>query len=373
VIRRAKAGLLHHIEVELFSTTLPSSLHCSRQRLFITLSILLALFMSGCDDTRRDLFDYAIDYERGRGGLVVDEVDVAGLRISFLRSERFNPPRRSIDIDEQSSALDRENEDMRDETPREVIVLLHGFGGDKDNWVRLAAELGSHYTLIIPDLPGHGDSSKDLALDYDLPQQVIRLRNFLRTLGLTEFHLAGNSMGGAIASLYAAQYPDQIETLTLFNPAGIYDVESDFIKGLGEGNNALIIGSPDEFDELIGYAMADPPFIPWPLKSVMAERAAAQQDVLEKIYTDLSPEEPDYEFRDIIRKIRSPTLVLWGALDRVIAQGNAEAFTLLIPNARKFIFEDAGHMPMLERPGKSAELMHGFILNQARVAPAPAP
>ena len=74
--------------------------------------------------------------------------------------------------------------------------------------------------------------------------------------------------------------------------------------------------------------------------------------MLQKIFADLTPEAPDYEFRDIIRTIRSPTLVLWGALDRVIAQGNAEAFTLLIPNARKYIFEDAGHMPMIERPEK---------------------
>ncbi|GAA3961802.1 alpha/beta fold hydrolase [Allohahella marinimesophila] len=356
----------------MFATTVSSRCRPCRQPL-AALLIFLSLFMAGCDETKNDLFDYVLDYERGLGQLVVDEINVAGLNITFLRSERFNPPRRSIDVDEQSAALDRENEALKDTTPREVLVLLHGFGGDKDNWVRLAAELGQQYTLIIPDLPGHGESSKDLALSYDLPQQVTRLRNFLRSLGLTNFHLAGNSMGGAIASLYAAQYPDQVETLTLFNPAGIYEVESDFIKGLGEGNNALIIGSPEEFDELIGYAMADPPFIPWPLKSVMAERAAAQQEVLEKIYADLTPEEPNYEFRDIIRNIRSPTLVLWGALDRVIAQGNAEAFTLLIPNARKFIFEDAGHMPMLERPEKSAELMTSFIVNQARVAPAPAP
>ena len=333
--------------------------------------LAILLFLTGCEEARHDLFEYAVDYERSKGRLVADKMDVAGLSISFLRSEDFRPPRRSIDLDEQSAELDRQSEKLPDTSPREVLVLLHGFGADKDNWVRLAAALENRYTLIIPDLPGHGDSSKDLALSYDLPKQVTRLRNFFRALGLTSFHLGGNSMGGAIAAMYAAQFADQVETLTLFNPAGIYDVESEYIKGLGEGDNALIIGSPEEFDDLISYAMADPPFIPWPLKSILAERAVAQREVLQKIFADLSAEKPNYEFRKIIKNIRSPTLVLWGALDRVLAQGNAEAFTLSIPNARKYIFEDAGHMPMVERPEKSAELLTAFIVNQARFAPTP--
>lgn len=100
------------------------------------------------------------------------------------------------------------------------ILLLHGFGADKDNWVRMAKHLTKKYRVIAPDLPGFGESFKRAELDYDVTSQVARLSEFADKLGLTQFHIGGNSMGGYIAANYAVTCPEHIECLWLLNPFG---------------------------------------------------------------------------------------------------------------------------------------------------------
>ena len=87
----------------------------------------------------------------------------------------------------------------------EVLVLIHGFGGDKDNFTRIARFLTPHYRVLIPDLPGFGDATRRLDAGYGMDEQTDRISVFLGQLGLDRVYLGGNSMGGFIASLYAAR------------------------------------------------------------------------------------------------------------------------------------------------------------------------
>ena len=123
----------------------------------------------------------------------------------------------------------------------DVLVLLHGFGGDKDNWTRVAKYLTPHFSVVMPDLPGFGDSTKDLDAQYTILAQVDRLHAFLTELGINKFHLGGNSMGGYIAGFYAAKFPREIQTLWLLAPGGVISAQpSEFHLLLSKGGNPLL-------------------------------------------------------------------------------------------------------------------------------------
>ncbi|NIL95537.1 MAG: alpha/beta fold hydrolase, partial [Woeseiaceae bacterium] len=81
----------------------------------------------------------------------------------------------------------------------ETVLLLHGFGANKDTWTRFAGYLTERYRVVAPDLPGFGESHRQPGQDYRLPAQRERLHAFVAALGLTDFHLAGNSMGGHLS------------------------------------------------------------------------------------------------------------------------------------------------------------------------------
>src|SRR5690606_29500095 len=102
----------------------------------------------------------------------------------------------------------------------ETLILLHGFAADKDNWLRFSRHLTQDYRVIAVDLPGFGESDLPPG-SYDVGTQAERLANILDALGIRQAHVLGNSMGGHIAALFAARYPDRVHSLALFDNAGI--------------------------------------------------------------------------------------------------------------------------------------------------------
>lgn len=250
------------------------------------------------------------------------------------------------------------------ENPRRAgqqsLLLIHGFGASKEGWLRYAAALSDRYHIVIIDLPGHGESTKDLALNYSIETQVDNVHHIAKELKLESFHIAGNSMGGAIASIYAAKYPNKIKTATLYDPAGIHDVESEMMVLLKQGKNPLIVSDAKSFENLLAFVMEKPPFIPWPITEVAAEQAGNKQQINAKIFTDISSGDK-LMFKEKLQTIKSPTLIVWGTEDRVINVGNADIFEQLIPNSKKVILEGIGHVPMIEVPKQSADLLDAFI------------
>ena len=312
------------------------------QWLWVGMFVLLA----GCSDVKQDLFDLAMQYERASAGLSVRSLDVNGMPIEILESARG--------------------------PEQEVLVLIHGFGANKENWVRFAGQLTDHFQVVAIDMPGHGQSVKDPSLGYSLEEQVGYLRAIVGELGLERFHLAGNSMGGGISSLYAATYPDQVQTLTLFDPAGVFEYESEFVKLVEQGSNPLVVNSLDDYDQLLDFVMEERPFIPWPILDVMAQQAVANRPLNEKIFADMKAKlmEDATAFQDRLALIQAPTLILWGKEDRVLDYRNADVFERLIPTSRKVILEHIGHVPMVEVPEQTAGLLRDFVQSQAEAKAA---
>ena len=242
----------------------------------------------------------------------------------------------------------------------EVIVLLHGFAADKDNWLRFARYLTDSYQVIALDLPGFGDSDRP-AGSYDVGTQAERLGNFLDSLDLDSVHLLGKSMGGHIAALYAARYPQRIRTLALFDNAGIEAPHpSELYQRLRQGQrNPLLIQQPQDFQALLDFVFVEPPYLPGSLKNHLARLAMANETHYQQIFTQLVeryiPLEPQ------LPKITAPVLLLWGRQDRVLDVSSIQIMQPLLQKPSVSIMDGVGHAPMLERPQESALRYRQFL------------
>jgi pimeloyl-ACP methyl ester carboxylesterase len=212
------------------------------------------------------------------------------------------------------------------------------------------------------DLPGHGESVKVLILPYGIDDQAGYVHEILTKLNINTFHLAGNSMGGAISCLYATRYPEEVQSLFLIDPAGIYQYDSELVHRLKKGENPLIVTSRNGFDALMDFALEEKPYIPWPVAGVMAEKAVANRPVNEKIFSQITAPH-QYDFEAELGKITAPTLILWGENDRIIHVDNASVFQKRIPHSRKMVMEGIGHAAMIEVPEQTAQIYADFILS----------
>lgn len=242
----------------------------------------------------------------------------------------------------------------------ETLVLLHGFAADKDNWLRFSRHLTQDYRVIALDLPGFGDSDLPPG-SYDVGTQAERLADILDVMGIKQAHVLGNSMGGHIAALYAARYPDRVHSLALFANAGIDSPHnSELYRLLTSGAaNPLVVKQPQDFDNLLQFVFVEPPYLPTSLKRYLGERAMARAEHYDMVFKQLVersiPLEPE------LTKIQAPTLLLWGRQDRVLDVSSIEVMQPLLRSSSVVIMDNVGHAPMLERPEESALLYRRFL------------
>jgi abhydrolase domain-containing protein 6 len=236
------------------------------------------------------------------------------------------------------------------------IVMLHGFGGDKLNWVRYARHLTSHYRVIIPDLPGFGESEWHSHLIYSMRNQAIWLGAFLDALGIPKAHIAGNSMGGHIATHFAIRAPERVETLLLFAPAGTEGAGPPWDETKIEpGRHPLKIYSIKDFDQLMQLVFVKQPTLIGPVRRYFAMQAVARQPYNQKIFEDIAVCEAGNELVEpMLPSLRMPTLVLWGDTDRLLDCGQAHVYETMMPDARAIVLPRCGHMPMAEQPHYTA-------------------
>ena len=235
----------------------------------------------------------------------------------------------------------------------DVLVLLHGFGADKDNWSRVARDLTPHFQVIAPDLPGFGDSSREPKASYAFDDQVDNVHAFVQALNLNTFHIGGNSMGGAIAGLYAARHPDMVTSVWLLAPAGVDSAEPSELMGLlRQGHNPLLVHTVADFERLLEFVFVEIPSIPGPIVGYLTKQAIAQRPFNEKIFQDFIARPASLESE--AQNIQSPTLITWGDQDRLLHVSGAAILDALIPDSHLVIMKNIGHIPMIERPHESA-------------------
>lgn len=304
---------------------------------FKSIMLGLCLTLVACTTQQQDNFyRQAIDYDRQQSGLSFKTIEVSDSTLAYLEGGQG-----------------------------ETLLLLHGFSANKDNWNRFAKELVNDYHLIALDLAGHGDSSQDLNISFELQDQVQRVRELSQKLGLKRFHIVGNSMGGAISTLYTKAYPDQIISLGLFDAAGLKaPTPSPYIKALEQGKNPLIPKTPRDVEYLFDFAMQQKPFIPWPISSVLARKSISRAAVNEKIFADMikaKPMQENGQAEMLLASLQKPAIVIWGKQDRVLDVSTAQVFNKHLTNSQIVLMDNVGHMPMLEAPAETAKHYRQFL------------
>ena len=279
-------------------------------------------------------FKLLLKAERSSAGLEQHSIKVDGLHIEYLEGGQGD-----------------------------VVLLLHGFGADKDNWTRISKHFTPHYKVIAPDLPGFGESSRQPDTNYTIAAQADRVHAFARALGIQSFHLGGSSMGGNIAGVYAAQHPERVISLWLVAPGGVASADpSEMKRELDAGkSNPLVVESVEDYKRLIDFIFAKKPFIPGPMLNHLAKDAIRNRPLNQKIFEQINVASDSFSLERTLNGSAVPTLILWGTDDRVLHVSGAEILESVMPNAQVVIMEGVGHLPMLEKPGESAEIYISFL------------
>ena len=277
--------------------------------------------LCGCSDFQKSLFDCSMSMEHRLSKVREKTVQTGGLTFSYL--ERSGPG--------------------------ETVVLLHGFGADKDNWVRFVRHLPKEYRVIVMDLPGHGSTTRDEQATYTIDYLTQGFADAVQALNLDRFHLAGNSMGGFVSVLFSSGNPDRVLSLCLIDPAGATSPQpSDLQLAVERGENPLVPKSRKDFDTLMAYAFHDRPFIPWPLTNVLADRYIEHGAFNEKMWKDIHRHWKDVA--SYLGALKMPVFLIWGDKDRILHVSSVSVYRQHIPQVKIVILQDCGHVPMLELP-----------------------
>lgn len=238
------------------------------------------------------------------------------------------------------------------DSKNEALMLLHGFGANKDNFTNISKQLTKNYRVIIPDHIGFGESSHPVDADYSPKAQAERLHRLSAKLGIKKIHLAGSSMGGHIAMTYAALYPEETASLWLLDPGGVWSAPDSELKkvAVATGKNPLQPKTLEEYANIPEWVMHRPPSFPVPFLKVMAAERIKNTVIEDRVFKQIL----DDSVEERVRDLKIPTLIVWGEKDRVLNVATSEILRKLMPLSKVIIMPDVGHLPMLEKPSEAA-------------------
>jgi pimeloyl-ACP methyl ester carboxylesterase len=237
-----------------------------------------------------------------------------------------------------------------------VVVLLHGLGSRKEDWLPVLEPLAQKYRLLVPDQIGFGRSDKPL-LDYSMQTYVDFLNEFLRQLKVEKASLVGESLGGWIAGLYAAELGDgahliPVEKLVLVDAGGL------------KQEQPLPDLNPSSLVAMRGL-----------MEAVFYDTSWLNDEALRKIFTDKLAVKDGYTVRSILSNpsretlrmdsrmgsIKVPTLVTWGKQDKLLPIASGERYAAGIAGAKLVSFDKCGHVPPIEKTEEFLAAVTGFL------------
>lgn len=244
------------------------------------------------------------------------------------------------------------------------VLLVHGLFAQKEQWRDVLCKMAdAGYQPIAPDLPGYGQSQGyDLSV-YRLESQVQLLAQFVRQIGIQPTHIAGNSMGGAIAALYARSNAGQVKTLAFIGGTlGIGPWANTVKDYIFAGQNPFIPISPAALDAELSMLLVNAPKLA--PETQAAVLAPYQQNTNHYIQVWNIVNLYDTVLADMPAN-RLPTLILWGKEDRVFDIASAGKLAAKYPRHRRQDLLDAGHLPMVDTPNAVADAYVRFLKRPA--------
>lgn len=256
-------------------------------------------------------------------------------------------------------------------TEAKPLVFVHGLSGSWPNWLEQLPAFAAEHRVVTLDLPGFGHSP--------MPREPISISGYARILdrlldqlGIDAAAVVGNSMGGFIGAELAIAFPQRVERLVLISAAGIsthaHPGSTRAVPVLRRLERVLMASGAWAAsmsdttmrrarlrDAALGVVIRHPSKLPAALAAEQV-RGAGKPGFIGGLEAVL-----DYEIRERLSEIACPTLIVWGDRDRLINVRDADVFAELIPNSRKVVFGDTGHMSMLERPEAFNALLEEFL------------
>jgi triacylglycerol lipase len=242
-----------------------------------------------------------------------------------------------------------------------VVVLVHGLGSRKEDWLPVVAPLSQKYRVLVPDQIGFGRSDK-LLMDYRIQTYVDFLDEFLRDLKIEKASLVGESLGGWISALYAAEITGgahvvPVEKLVLVDAAG-----------LNQEKPVPPVLNPSTLAGMRGL-----------MEAIFYDTSWLTEDALRKIFADKLSTHDGYTVRSILGnpaiaserldnrlgEIHVPTLVVWGKQDNLLPIVNGERYAAGIAGARLVSFDKCGHVPPIEKAEEFVNAVTAFLSGAA--------
>ena len=241
-----------------------------------------------------------------------------------------------------------------------TVVLVHGFSGSKENWLALAAELDGR-RVVIPDLPGWGESQRRNGEDYRVEAQAERLASFLDALALEDVDLVGHSMGGHIAGLLAARDRSRLRSLTLVATAGVAFQPNDFARAVLAGETPFNYEDRATFDAFMRELFVEPPFLPGRVKDVLIAQNRARHAFQRELLATMGREDQAFLLERALPSIALPTLVVWCDGDRLLDVSSVATIERVRPATGEAVLQGCSHMPMMERPDELADVLRAHL------------
>ncbi|HEU4870086.1 MAG TPA: alpha/beta hydrolase [Pyrinomonadaceae bacterium] len=227
------------------------------------------------------------------------------------------------------------------------LILLHGLGGSSQQWQFNIGPLAEKYHVFVPDQIGFGKSDKPL-VNYRIRTYVDFLDQFCKQLKIERPSLVGSSMGGWIAAIYAATYPDRVDKIVLADAAG-YAPPKDFDTRTFFGLNPT---TREEMKVLSAKVFYNKAFLTdAAIDAAMTARLAAGDGYTIKTITESIIRGEDF-LDDIVKNIKRPTLIVWGREDGLVPLSEGERFHKDIAGSTMIVFDQCGHAPNVEKAGE---------------------
>lgn len=254
-----------------------------------------------------------------------------------------------------------------------ALVLLHGMAGSSATWQHVMPLLAGEFTLLAPDLIGHGDSAKPRRGDYAIGAYASVVRDLMLALGVERATLVGQSFGGGVAMQVAYQFPEYCERLVLVGSGGLGVEVNPILRALSVpgASLALPIGCQRIFSDLGAKLLG------WRERRGKKMGPAAAE--IWRSYASLGDPDTRRAFMLTLRAVvdhfgqrvtardrlylasEMPTLIVWGTSDPIIPVAHALAAHDAMRGSRLELFEDTGHFPHCEQPERFARVLAEFV------------
>lgn len=253
-----------------------------------------------------------------------------------------------------------------------TVVLIHGIAGSSTTWRAVMPALAKHYTVIAPDLLGHGQSAKPRG-DYSLGAYASGIRDLLTVLGQERGTVVGHSLGGGVAMQFAYQFPERVERLVLVASGGLGKEVSPLLRAVTLPGAEYVVPLllHRHIRELVEWPGSQARKVGWRPNDTLAE--------IWRSYTTLTDRHGQQAFIHTVRSVIDvagqrvsahdrlylaeavPTLIVWGDRDRIIPVAHAHLAAESIPGARLEILEGAGHFLPWRNADRFLPIIEDFL------------